>query len=141
MSKTKKVMYALLCHVRDTCALCKALLTPFDLHEILACIRLECQDNEISGHIKAKVRHKSVGVGYLWCLCMQDIQWVHCLQIVLIMSLGTAVLVGVSLSSFDIRTIEGREVLTLRRPRHHMYSNFTGCHGFRCIVSFGVKFL
>ena len=101
MSKTKKVMYALLCHVRDTCALCKALSTPFDLHEILACIR--CQDNEISGHIKAKVRHKSVGVGYLWCLCMQDIKWIHCLQIVLIMSFGTAVLVGaVGQSSFNI---------------------------------------
>ena len=44
-------------------------------------------------------------------------------------SLGTAVLVGVGLSSFHIRTIEGREVLTLRRSRHHMFSNFTGCHG------------
>ena len=34
---------------------------------------------------------------------MQDIKWIHCLQIVLIMSLGTAVLVGaVGQSSFNI---------------------------------------
>ena len=75
-----------------------------DLHEILACIRLQCQDNEISGLIKVKVRHKSVGVGYLWCLCncMQYTQWIHCLQIVPIMSLGMDVLVGVGQSSFNI---------------------------------------
>ena len=53
----KKVAHALLCNIRDSCALCKARLTPgLDLKEILARVRSHCQENERSGHINAKDR-------------------------------------------------------------------------------------
>ena len=53
----KKVAHALLCNIRDSCALCKARLTlGLDINEILARVRSHCQENERSGHINAKDR-------------------------------------------------------------------------------------
>ena len=63
-------------------------IDPLDLHEILACIRLQCQDNEISGHTKVKVSTYISGGGGT-CAGLQDMQCMYPL-LVMIMSLGTA---------------------------------------------------
>ena len=53
----KKVAHALLCNIRDTCALCKARLTlGLDLNETLARVRSHCQENERSGHFNGMDR-------------------------------------------------------------------------------------
>ena len=73
----KKVAHALLCNIRDSCALCKARLTPgLDLNETLqARVRSHCQENERSGHINAKDRKHISEESLVHVQNMQRIHW------------------------------------------------------------------